>query len=70
MELAAGNLYCNKTVHKSELSFRGTISTGNKFLCLCASLRQGGFPFIFFPMVLSFKWLYRSIEYAETFLNP
>lgn len=45
MKLAAGNLFCNKTVHKSEMSFKGTISMGNKFLCLCASLRQGVFLF-------------------------
>lgn len=59
MKLAAGNLYCNKTVHKSELSFRGTISMGNKFLCLCASLRQGVFPF--FPP----QWFFHLNGFIE-----
>lgn len=74
MKLAAGNLFCNKTLHKSEMSFKGTIAMGNKILCLCASLRQGGFflwAFFFFFLflfclliLLSFKWFYRNPEYT------
>lgn len=34
---------------------------GNKFLCLCASLRQKDF----FLILLSFKWVYMSPEYTD-----
>jgi hypothetical protein len=40
MELATGNLLCNKTVHKREMSIKGSISAGNRFLCPCVSKRS------------------------------
>lgn len=42
MEKAAGNLLCNKTVHKRQMSIKGSASAGNRFLCPCVSLRQAG----------------------------
>lgn len=38
MEKAAGNLLCNKTVHKRRMSIKGSASAGNRFLCACVSL--------------------------------
>lgn len=45
MKLAPGNLFCHKTVHKREMSFKGAISMGNNVLYLLASLRQRDFAF-------------------------
>lgn len=42
MEKAAGNLLCNKTVHKRQMSIKGSASAGNRFLCPYVSLRQAG----------------------------
>lgn len=42
MEKAAGNLLCNKTVHKRQMLIKGSASAGNRFLCPYVSLREAG----------------------------